>query len=134
MMQLMFSAPFSSSSGAWDLGIMLRMSDNGDLRVVIHHDKSWEFVHHNRQNEKYLIMEEGDIKKIGVNKGDTNLLQFVALDRAGWLYLNNIKVAKLDLASDIDSGTVCVGIGFYQDTEKAGEVTPYSDLSIWELH
>jgi hypothetical protein len=134
MLQLMFSAPFSSSSGAWDLGIIFRMSNNGDLRVVIHHDKSWEFVDHKSNTETYTIMEEGNIKKMGVNKGDTNLLQFVALDRAGWIYLNNTKVAKLDLASNIDSGTICVGIGFYQDTEKAGEMTPYSDLSIWELH
>jgi serine/threonine-protein kinase len=133
MLQTLFSVPFSDSNGMWDFGLMFRMYDNGDLRVVMNHDKGWEYIHHKREPEEYKTIEEGNVRKLGVNKGDTNLLQFTAMDEVGWLYVNNVKAAKLDLSGDANSGAVCIAIGFFNNTEVAGEATPYTNFTVWEL-
>ena len=133
MVQLLFSAPYSGDSGVWDFGILFRTHDNGDLRVVFHQNKSWEFIRHQIEPQEFKLVKGGDVPRLGVNKGDTNLVQFVAMDKVGWLYVNNDKAAKIDLSSDTNSGEVCIAVGFYQNAETSGEATPYSDLTIWEL-
>jgi len=133
LLQTLFSAPYSGSSNVWDFGTMFRTYENGDFRIVLHHYKGWEYIHHTIKPENFLTLEAGEIPGLGTNKGDTNLLQLVVMNEIGWLYVNDSKVAKLDLSSNQNSGAACIAIGFYNNTEQSGEKTPYSDFTVWEL-
>ena len=133
MLQTSFSVPKLSNNGVWDFGTIFRKYDKGDHRVVVYHDKNWQYIHYILEPEEFKTIEEGNIGKLGVNAGDTNLIQFVAMDNIGWLYVNNVEVAKLDLSQEANSGSVCIAIGFFHNTETAGGKTPYSDFTVWEL-
>jgi serine/threonine protein kinase len=133
MLQVLFSVPGFGSNGIWDFGTMFRMYNNGDLRVVVFNDKNWKYIQHKRGPDEYMTIEEGNVRKLGINKGDTNLLQFVAMDDVGWLYVNNVKATKLNISENLNPGAVCIALGFFNNTEITGEETPFTDFTVWEL-
>ena len=128
LVQVDLFAPFSITRGEWDYGIGFRdIGKNEDYRVILLSDKTWRF-------EKGLDMiANGNAPGLKVGENESNLIQLVAMDAQGWLFVNGTQIARLNLSALPNAGTVWVGTGFYSDDEKAGESTRYSDFTIWEL-
>ena len=126
--QVTLFTPFSTSKGAWDYGIGFRdIGKNEDYRIILFSDKTWSF-------EKGLdIITNGNAPGMKVGENESNLIQLVAMDVQGWLFVNGDQVARLNLSALPGAGTIWVGTGFYKDNEKSGEETRYSDFTIWEL-
>jgi serine/threonine-protein kinase len=120
--------PFSITRGEWDYGIGFRdIGKNEDYRIILLSDKTWRF-------ERGLdSISYGNAPGLKVGEHDSNLIQLVAIDTQGWLFVNGTQVGKLNLSALLNAGTIWVGTGFYTDDEKADESTRYSDFTIWEL-
>ena len=128
-----FSPPFSGDTGAWDFGFIFRVGDKGSLRLILLHDKNWEFENYSAASDKEIPISKGEVPSLNTNAGDKNQVKLVATNSQGWLFVNDQQVSKLDLSSLTDSGEVCIALGFYKNTEKAGAATEYSDFTVWEL-
>ena len=126
--QVTLFTPFSTSQGTWDYGFGFRdVGKNEDYRIILMSDKTWSF-------EKGVdLISSGNVSGMRVGENESNLIQLVAMDSQGWLFVNGYQVTGLNLSSLINEGTIWVGTGFYTDNEKAGEGTKYSDFTIWEL-
>jgi len=128
LVQVEFFTPFSSIQGDWDYGIGFRdIGTNNDYRIILFSDKTFSF-------ERGIdTIFEGKAQGMKVGEGESNLIQLVAMDAQGWLFVNGTQVATLNLSALPDPGYVWVGTGMYTDDEIAGESTRYSDFTIWEL-
>jgi serine/threonine protein kinase len=128
MAQVTLFTPFSTSKGSWDYGFGFRdIGKNEDYRIILFSDKTWSF-------EKGLdTITSGEAPGMEIGENESNLVQLVAMDSQGWLFVNGYLVATLNLSALQDAGTVWVGTGFYKSSERVGEKTRYSDFLIWEL-
>ena len=59
----------------------------------------------------------------------------MVIDDVGVLYLNDQKVAELDLSSIPGAGTTGIGAAFFsgEDWEPDGTVTEFEDWNVWSL-
>ena len=65
--------------------------------------------------------------------GDTNLVRLIAIDDAGWLFINGALAATLDLSVRTGPSDVSVITGLFQDNSILGRSTAFADFSVWSL-
>ncbi len=127
--------PYSPDRGAWDYGIMFRSNAdeaNQQYRLIISSDKTWRISNHTGSGSGATVAE-GSVSGLSTSAGGSNLIRFVCEGNQGWLYVNSVFIAEIDLSSRMDAGDVVVGTGFFSDTEIPGETTQYQDFTVWSL-
>ena len=69
----------------------------------------------------------------GTAAGDTNLVRLIAIDDAGWLFINGQLAATLDLSVRTGPSNVSVITGMFQDDSIPGRSTSFADFTVWSL-
>ncbi|MEJ2746386.1 MAG: protein kinase [Anaerolineae bacterium] len=123
-----FTNPFV---GAWDYGFIFRQLDaDNEMRLVVHSDGFWNLNDRNGAEDNFV--NEGDISDVlDVSEDGQNQMILVAMGEQGYFFLNGRLISTLDLSGRTEAGDLAIGTGFYADSERAGESTPYTDFTVW---
>jgi hypothetical protein len=112
------------------------MGANQHVRLIIRSDKTL-VVMNNVGEPNGAILYQGDIPGLNIDEGGWNLLTVYCLatpqgDR-GFIYINKVFVAEVDLSVRGNAGDIAVVTGTYEGDQVEGESTDYQDLSIWSV-
>lgn len=124
--------PYATSKGTWTSGLIFR-SEGGSkqYRLIIKSDKNW-LLTLNLGSGSGRIIHEGEVPDLNVEENGSNLIRVIAHEDQGWLYVNDVFIAELDLSSRY-SGSAYVVTGFYEGSEIPGALTKYEDFTVWQL-
>ncbi len=120
MLDVNFSPPYSGDGAIWDFGIIFRVGDKGSLRLLMLYDRKWEIENYSATSGDYITISKGELPHLSINSGEKNLIRLIASGKQGWFFIDDLEVAELDLSRLTDPGNICIGLGFYKNTEKAG--------------
>ena len=129
-----FTAPHSSSEGSWSSGFLVRRTgQNIGHVVIIHSSGRWRHYLRTGDPDDDQVIRQGQSSAIRTNGIATNHIRVVALDDAGWLFINGNYESDLDLSGLTDSGSIRLLGAWFQGDEMAGGSTPYSDFTVRAL-
>ena len=96
---LVAEAEFINPQGSdWDYGFIIRRPESGHLEVIGLTDEAWWF-HYTRDvgDDEYTKVADGYLSGAGISLLSRNHLLAIAIEGAGWFFVNDRLVAKLDL-------------------------------------
>ena len=131
IMQSTFSVPFTALDGIWDIGFIFRQTEGDDaMRLVLRSSGYWSVNNRIGPDDNFVV--EGDVRSyLNLRIDQTNTMTLIAHGERGYFLLNNNFVAVLDLSTNLNSGDVALGTGFYTDDEHEGAVTSFSNFYLW---
>ncbi len=125
-------APYTLDEGSWDIGFSFRDADVGEqFWVVVESSGDWSFI--DRQNNEDVNLDEGAVNTLNIDEDAANRLLLIALDDAGYFFLNDALVAELDLSSRRNAGDVSVSTAYFVGNEIEGNTTTFSNFVVWPL-
>ncbi len=113
----------------WDYGFIIRNPESRRLEVVGLDGSEWWF--HKTRNvgdDGYTEVANGHLSGAGINLLSRNHLLIVALGDAGWFFVNDRLVAKLDLSQNQDSGGVSAMGDFFQSHQGSPS---FENFNVW---
>ena len=127
---LVTEAGFVSPPGRdWDYGFLIRNSAFNQLDViVVTADGRWFHQTRDVGDDEYTEVGYGHLSDAGAGLLSRNRLLVIAFEGAGWLFVNDRLVAKLDLGHNLDSGDVSAMGGFFDG--HTGEPS-FEDFKVW---
>ena len=127
---LLVEAEFVNPQGSdWSYGFLIRNPEHNHLEVIGLTDKEWWF-HRTRAvgDDEYTRVADGYLSVAGVSLLSRNHLLIIAIEGAGWFFINDRLVAKLDLGHNQASG----GIGVMGDFFGSHQGSPsFENFNVW---
>ncbi len=124
--------PYAASKGSWDVGFSFRDADVGEqFWLIVESSGAWSFI--DRQHDEDTVLDEGVVPTIYTGSGETNQLLLIALDDRGYFFVNDELISELDLSSRVNAGNLSVATAYFFGDEIAGQVTTFTDFTIWPL-
>ena len=127
---LLVEAEFVNPQGSdWSYGFLIRNPEHNHLEVIGLTDKAWWF-HRTRAvgDDEYTRVADGYLSVAGVSLLSRNHLLIIAIEGAGWFFINDRLVAKLDLGHNQASG----GIGAMGDFFGSHQGSPsFENFNVW---
>ena len=117
------------ADGKWDYGFVVRNPEFNRLEVV-GLDSAGRWFHKSRDVDdgQYTTIDGGRLLDAGVNFHDRNSLTVIAMEKAGWFFVNGELAAKLDLSHNRESGAISAISGYYR--ESVGSPS-FDNFSVW---
>ncbi len=127
-----FVNPRSTSVGNWSYGMLTRNNLRLSPHVLVISSRGgWaHYTADSGSNGSELVASEV-FGHINNGSGGRNHMSIIALDHKGWLFINGIFAAVLDLSSEVDKGDTWLIGNFYVDTGLQGAVKRYENVTIW---
>jgi hypothetical protein len=126
--EVRFDNPFAATEDAWAYGLIFRSEGgNQQFRILLTYEKEWYLSFHAGTGGGTPV-SDGTIPGMNVASGGSNTIRLIAIDDRGWLYVNNVFIAELDLSKRY-IGSVYA----YIQWEKTGETTSYEDFTVWSI-
>ena len=113
----------------WYYGFVIRNPEFNRLEVIGLTDKAWWF-HQTRDvgDDEYTLVADGYLSDAGISLLSRDHLLIIAIEGAGWLFVNDRLVAKLDLSHNQTSG----GIGTMGDFYAGDQGSPsFENFNVW---
>ena len=127
-----FANPYDVGIGGWDYGFLFRYSgDDVFHAVVVSSDGDWTHFLDNGGIDPAHHQSGNIALNFGVNARNT--IHLIASRGVGILYVNDAKVAELDLSGHTASGEIGVATGIYQGYVVEGYNTQYYEFQVWSL-
>jgi len=63
--------------------VIFRVGDKGSLRLILLHDKNWEFENYSAASDKEIPISKGEVPSLKTNAGDINQVKLVATGSQG---------------------------------------------------
>ena len=129
-----FTAPHHIVGRNWSSGFVLRWTVQNELHVVVIH-KSGDWGHHYLPSDgsEYQSIQERTSSNIRTGRDVENHVRVVASGNKGWLFINGIYEAELDLSGLTDSGSVGLMGAWFDEDELPGHTTPFSGFTVRPL-
>ena len=110
-------------------------SDTGFGAVIFKDTGTWELIHRPDRSspESSVILQSGTVTNLNVLEGDLNKIGLLAIDNAGALYLNDQRVAYLDLTEITGTGSTSLVSAYYSGREPVGTVAEFTGFEVWSL-
>ena len=129
-----FTAPHSSSEASWSSGFLVRRTGpNMGHVVVIYSSGTWFHYLRTGNPDDDQVIRRGQSSAIRTNGITTNHIRVIALNSAGWLFVNGSYISDLDLSGLTDSGSIRLIGAWFDGDETAGGSTPFSDFTVRAL-
>ena len=131
-----FEVPYSSDVGNWSVGFIFRRASDVDLSyIAVTNDGAYS--HYERRDGEDTRLAGGIAPDWNASAGDSNGVGLVVAESRGWLFINSLLVADLDLSGASERGSLEVATGLFAGDETPGETTKVSDvaaLTIERIH
>ena len=129
-----FTSPHHIAGRNWSSGFVLRWTVQNELHVVVIH-KSGDWGHHYLPSDgsEYQSIQERTSSNIRTGRDVENHVRVVASGNKGWLFINGIYEAELDLSGLTDSGSVGLIGAWFDEDELSGHTTPFSGFTVRPL-
>ncbi len=127
---LVVKAEFLNPQGSdWSYGLMIRNPAFNQLEVIGLTDKAWWF-HETRDvgDDEYTKLADGYLSGAGITLLSRNHLLIIAIEGAGWFFVNDQLVAKLDLGHNQTSGGVSAMGDFYSSHQGSPS---FENFNVW---
>ena len=127
---LVVEAEFVNPQGSdWDYGFIIRNPEFNRLEVIGLTDKAWWF-HKTRDvvDNEYIEVADGYLSAAGIDLLSRNHLLIIAIEGAGWLFVNDRLVAKLDLGHNQTSGGISAMGDFFQSHRGSPS---FDNFNVW---
>ena len=108
---------------------MIRNPQSNRLEVVGVSDEEWWF-HKTRDvgDSEYTTVADGYVSDLGTRLRSTNRLLLIAMGSEGWVFLNGVQIAQLDLSHNLDVGWTSTIANFFSN--DTGD-TDFSNYHVW---
>jgi hypothetical protein len=127
-----FQNPYLASWNHWDIGYGFRFASWDMFYVlIVRSDSRWVLIR--REGSSDLKVAEGLVSGLRTGEGEWNQLQLMAVGDAGYVYINGVFVAELDLSDLHAGGELFAGVGISPGTEVGGYYTDYRNFRVWRL-
>ena len=83
-------------------------------------------------NLLWVEVAQGEVS-FATEAGDSNLVRLIAVDDAGWLFINGDLAAILDLSVPTGPSGVSAITRFFEGNGIPGRSTAFADFSVWSL-
>ena len=129
-----FTTPHDLAGRNWSSGFLLRRTVQNEFHVVVVH-KSGGWGHHYLRSDdsEYQSIQEHPSSNIRTGRDVENHVRVVASGDKGWLFINGIYEAELDLSGLTDSGSVSLIGAWFDEDELSGHTTPFSGFTVRPL-
>jgi hypothetical protein len=127
-----FTNPYGPGGGSWDVGFSFRREDNLNQYWVVA-DSTDYWGHINRIGGDDFFLAEGEVGVLNLGATDQNRLTLIAWNDQGYFLVNDELIATLDLSDRLVEGDITVITAFFLDNEVPGEITRFTDFTIWAL-
>ena len=127
----MTEAEFINPQGSdWDYGFIIRNPEYNRLEVIGLTDKAWWFHKTVRDvgADEYAKVADGYLSGAGISLLSRNHLLIIAIEGAGWFFVNDQLVAKLDLGHNQGSGVVSAMGDYYRSHQGSPS---FEDFNVW---
>ena len=127
---LVAEAEFVNPQGNdWYYGFVIRSPEFNRLEVIGLTDDAWWF-HTTRDvgDDEYTEVASGYLSGTGISLLSRNHLLIIAIKGAGWFFVNDRLVAKLDLGHNLDSGIVSAMGGFFANHQGSPS---FENFNVW---
>ena len=127
---LVAEAEFVNPQGSdWDYGFIIRNPEFNRLEVIGLTDKAWWF-HKTRDvgDNEYIEVAHGYLSDAGISLLSRNHLLIIAIEEAGWLFVNDRLVAKLNLDHNQTSGRISAMGDFYLSHQGSPS---FENFNVW---
>jgi hypothetical protein len=137
--EAVFFNPYDRSRRGWDEALFFRATPQGELRLVIASDYTYELIDtsvaEDGNLERYYVIRWGSLPLdvLDTTASGSNRITLVVRGAEAYFYLNGAYVARLDVSRRGGSGDVGVVTGAYVSHEITGESTRYEGFTVWEL-
>ena len=128
---MVIEARLFNPEGAWSHGFLFRNSAFDTFHVVfIRSDGDWYHILSTGSAETRQQLRREASANIDTIQGGNNHLTLISLGDNGWLFINGIFVAQLDLSGLSNSGDVEAIGGYFVVDEVAGDSVRFEDFSV----
>ena len=127
---LVVEAEFVNPQGNdWYYGFLIRTLGANGLEAIGLTDEAWWF-HQTLDvgDDEYTEVADGYLSDAGTNLLSTNHLLTIAIGEAGWLFVNDRLIAKLDLSHNLDSGWISAMGGFFNNRPTSSS---FENFNVW---
>jgi hypothetical protein len=127
-------APYSASSGNWSLGFIIRRGTSSGI-FAINDNRNWTVNYRPDAliTEGTVVLDSGRSFDLNQTSGSSNTISILAVDNVGVIYLNDERLAYLDLTEMDGIGTASLITSFWSDGEPVGTVANYTDFVVWSV-
>ena len=127
---LVVEAEFVNRQGSdWDYGFIIRNPELNHLDVIGLTDKAWWFHYAlDVSDDEYAKVADGYLSDTGISLLSRNHLLIIAIEGAGWFFVNDRLVVKLDLGHNLDSGRVSAMGDFFGSHDGSPS---FENFNVW---
>ncbi len=127
---LVVEAEFVNPQGSdWDYGFIIRNPEFNRFEVIGLTDKaSWFHYARDVSDDEYAKVADGYLSGAGISLLSRNHLLIIAIEGAGWLFVNDRLVAKLDLGHNQTSGGISTMGDFYLSHQGSPS---FENFNVW---
>ena len=127
---LVVEAEFVNPQGSdWDYGFIIRSPEFNRLEVIGLTDKaSWFHYARDVSDDEYTEVADGYLSDAGISLLSRNHLLIIAIEGAGWLFVNDRLVAKLDLGHNQTSSRIGTMGDFYLSHQGSPS---FENFNVW---
>jgi DNA-directed RNA polymerase subunit RPC12/RpoP len=132
IVEVTFYNPYPITQSVWDFGLLFRTSGpNQAALVAIDSDRTWAAF--DTQGSGFTLnLGSGEIANLDVSDNGANTLALVVQDSTGWIFLNGVFIAEIDLSNRTVAGDIEIAAGIYGNLLQ-GSATRYENFSVWGL-
>lgn len=131
VLEARFFNPYSAQEGDWSSGFLFRTGGSNEFHVV-GVEESGEWFHRLRTGDvadtQQLAGEASD--HISTTPTGRNHVRIIALGSEGWLFINGVYSAKLDLGGLLEAGGVAAVGSYFAGDGLAGKSTRFQSLTV----
>ena len=129
-----FFNPYSTAEGTWIYGFIFRQSATNTFHTVfVRSDGDWFHILSTGSVETRQELRREPSAYINNGQSESNHLRLIAFGDGGWLFINSIFVATLDLSGLSDAGSVHAIGSYFTGDEVAGKAVVFEDFAVWSL-
>jgi hypothetical protein len=133
VVEAQFDNPYGADEGRWDYGFFLRVDENSQYRVIIASSKRFALAFRQGAQESQLV-QNGDVPDLRVGAGESNVVRVLVKGVKGYLVINDVLIAELDLSAKQTPGDILIVTGALgRESQKNGALTKYQNFAVRKL-
>ena len=132
IVEAQFTNPFSFLFGRWTYGFLFRATDAETFHAVIVNQMGrWGHFLRLGSPDETVSLADGFAPAFNFDDGDRNRLRLITIGDAGWLFINEVPLAKLDLSGNAGAGYTSAITNYFTQDGINGFETGFSGFTVW---